>query len=88
MKYIDTKSGFECFNLGTGEGYSVKNIISKVEEITNKKINIEISSRRIGDPDTLISSGKKSKEILKWMPKHSSIKEIIETANSWYLSRK
>ena len=74
----------DTFNLGTKDGYSVKEIVKKTEEVLNIKVNVKTSSRRIGDPDILISDNSKVESILNWRPKHS-LKEIIE---SDYIFRK
>ncbi|MGE5680039.1 MAG: UDP-glucose 4-epimerase GalE [Bacillota bacterium] len=72
-------------NLGTGNGYSVKEIIDKAEEITGRKIKREISVRRAGDPAVLIADNKKAKEVLGWEPKYG-LDEIISSAWKWHLN--
>ena len=74
----------EIFNLGNGRGYSVKEVIKKVEMVTGKKVNYKITKRREGDPDILIASSKKAKHILNWEPKYKKIEIIIEHAWEWY----
>ena len=74
----------EIFNLGNGRGYSVKEVIKKVEMVTGKKVNYKITKRREGDPDILIASSKKAKNILNWEPKYKKIEIIIEHAWEWY----
>ena len=53
-------------NLGTGEGFSVLDIVKKTEIISNKKINYVISERRDGDPDIVLSSSNKAKQLIGW----------------------
>ncbi len=86
LKYLD-KNESDIFNLGTGKGYSVLEIIRTVEEITGKKLNVEITERRAGDPAVLVAENKKAKDILGWMPKHD-LKSIIETAYNWHSNQK
>lgn len=88
MNYLKTNSGFFEFNLGTGHGLSVKEIIETAEKVANKKVNVKISGRREGDPAELVASGRKAKEVLDWNPRFSKIETIIETANNWHLRRK
>ncbi len=86
LKYLD-KNESDIFNLGTGKGYSVLEIIRTVEEITGKKLNVEITERRAGDPAVLVAENKKAKDILGWVPKHD-LKSIIETAYNWHSNQK
>ena len=76
------------FNLGNGKGISVKEIISAVEKISNKKVPVSFVDRRPGDPAILVASAEKAKEILGWNPKHENIDEIVEHAYNWHLSCK
>ena len=85
FKYLEDKRQSDVFNLGTSVGYSVKEIIKKVEDITNKKIPVEYAARREGDPSVLIASSNKAKEVLEWYPK-SNIDNMIETAWRWLKS--
>lgn len=83
-KYSINGSFPEIFNLGNGKGYSVKEVIEKVELVTGKKVNYKITKRREGDPPVLIASSKKAKDILNWEPKYKKIEIIIEHAWKWY----
>ena len=74
----------EIFNLGNGNGVSVKEIIKNVEEITNVKLKVIETNRRDGDPPILIASSQKIKNLLGWTPKYTSIKEIIKHAYYWH----
>jgi UDP-glucose 4-epimerase len=67
MKHIVEKNVSEIINLGSNQGFSVKNIISEVEK--HYPVNHEYGPRRDGDPAKLIASNKKAKEILGWTPK-------------------
>ena len=68
------------FNLGNGNGISVKEIINATSEISNKKIKVVISPRRYGDPPILVASSEKIKSVLGWEPRYKDIKEIINHA--------
>ena len=72
------------YNLGNGEGYSVKEVIDTASEVVGKEIEAEIGERRAGDPAKLVASSVKIKEELKWKPKYSDLKTIIETAWNWH----
>lgn len=83
-KYLLDGNKSEIFNLGTGNGYSVLEVIKEAEDITGLEINKEISDRRAGDPAILVASNEKAKEILKWEPMHSSLNEILTDAWNYH----
>lgn len=87
QKIENTSSDFRIYNLGTGKGTSVKEIINTVEKITNKKVKIKFGERRAGDPDKLIASNEQAKLELGWDLNNSSIENIIETACRFYQKR-
>ncbi|MCX6166013.1 MAG: UDP-glucose 4-epimerase GalE [Ignavibacteriae bacterium] len=74
-------------NLGTGNGYSVKEIVDEARRITGKKIISEIVARRPGDPAVLIADNKKAKEVLGWNPEYN-LEKILETAWNWHKNQK
>ena len=71
-------------NLGTGEGFSVLDIIKKTESVANKNIKYVISERRVGDPDIVISSSKKANQLIGWSPKRSDLDSIIKSSWATY----
>ena len=71
------------YNLGTGNGLSVKEIIAAAEKVTGKSVNFEIAPRRPGDPPRLIACSDRAKKVLNWHPEHESALEIIESAWLW-----
>jgi UDP-glucose 4-epimerase len=72
------------YNLGNGQGFSVKEVVEVARKVTGKDIRAEIVPRRAGDPATLIASSEKIKRELNWKPKYQDIQTIIETAWSWH----
>ncbi|MFX1514117.1 MAG: UDP-glucose 4-epimerase GalE [Promethearchaeota archaeon] len=75
--------GFDAYNLGNGQGYSVKEIIETARDVTAKEIIAVPSSRRPGDPDRLIADPTKAMQKLNWKPKRSLV-EIILSAWKWH----
>ncbi|GAA1187742.1 UDP-glucose 4-epimerase GalE [Nesterenkonia xinjiangensis] len=69
----------EIFNLGTGVGSSVREVIDAVERVTGRSVPVEEHPRRAGDPATLVASGQKAREVLGWQPRHS-LEDIIRDA--------
>jgi UDP-glucose 4-epimerase len=84
LNYLFKGNPSDFLNVGTGKGYSVKEIVKMVEKVTGSKLKIEIGPRRKGDPDTLIADNKKIKRILGWKPKYSDLQTIIKTAWVWH----
>jgi UDP-glucose 4-epimerase len=81
-KLIQTQNS-HIFNIGNNQGYSIREIIGAVEEVTQMKIPHEISERRKGDPAELIADNKKITKELNWSAKYSDLKTIINTAWEW-----
>ncbi len=73
----------DIFNLGTGQGYSVKEIIHKAKEVTGIDFNVEETDRRAGDPAILIADSSKARNILGWKAEYS-LEGIISTAWQWH----
>ena len=76
------KSGF--FNLGNGDGYSVKQVIEMCEKITGKKIPAIEKPRRAGDPPRLVAAANKAFNELGWKPQYPKIEDIVATAWAWH----
>jgi UDP-glucose 4-epimerase len=87
LEYLDYYKQSEVFNLGTGSGYSVKEIIKTSEKVTGKYFKSEIVNRRAGDPAILVADNKKAKNLLKWVPKYN-LEEIITSAWNWHKNPK
>ena len=76
------KTGF--YNLGNGDGYSVKQVIEMCEKITGKKIPAIEKPRRPGDPPKLVASAEKAIRELGWKPKFPKLEDIVATAWAWH----
>jgi UDP-glucose 4-epimerase len=72
-----------AYNIGLGQGYSVREVVRAVEEVTSRKIPVRIAPRRSGDPAVLCASPAKLKRELGWVPRHSDLKEMIRGAWEW-----
>ena len=70
-------------NCGYGKGYSVKDVLAKVDEVNQKAITTEIGSRRVGDSAMLVSDTSKLNSLFNWKPKHNNLSFIIKTAIDW-----
>src|SRR5204863_9470484 len=73
-----------CYNLGTGGGSSIREVIESCRKITGRKIETIEKPRRPGDPPRLIASSKRIKNEVGWQPQFQSIDAIIESAWKWH----
>ncbi len=80
------EDGSRTYNLGTGHGFSVQEVIDMAREITGHPIPAEIAPRRPGDPATLIASSDKIRCELGWTPRHAALRDMIESAWYWHQS--
>lgn len=83
LMYLSNGGASEAMNLGTGIGFSVKEIIDGIKRITGKPVPYILGKRREGDPPRLISNAQKAFTILGWKPQYSDIDQIITTAWNW-----
>ncbi len=72
-----------AYNLGNGQGYSVKEVIEVAEKVTGKKIPVQFGPRRAGDPPILVADASRIKKEWGWSPKYGSLETIIEHAWAW-----
>lgn len=73
-----------AFNLGTGTGFSVREVIDVVRQVTGHAVPEAVSPRRPGDPDRLVAAAERAKTVLGWTPVHSNLKSIVESAWAWH----
>ena len=84
LEYLRKGNESNIFNLGNGNGYSVKEVIDVARKVTNHDIPAKLEERRSGDPAVLIASSDKAKEVLGWKPEYDSLERIIEDAWRWH----
>lgn len=84
LSYLLEGGESDVFNLGTGNGTTVKEIADAVERATSKAFERNIGPRRPGDPPVMIADAAKAKRILGWEPKHSDVDTIIQSAVNWH----
>jgi UDP-arabinose 4-epimerase len=77
-------SGFRAFNLGTGQGASVRDVIQAVEKHVGQKVPVEEGQRREGDSPVLVASDRLARQELGWEPKSSTLENIVVTAARWH----
>ena len=84
VDYLKAGNQSTAFNLGSSTGFSNREILEAARKVTNKEIPAEIAPRRGGDPDVLVASSTKAREVLGWKPQFDDISKIIETAWKWH----
>jgi UDP-glucose 4-epimerase len=78
------EGGSRFYNLGNGEGFTVKEVIDAAREVTGKEIRAEIGPRRPGDPGVLVAASDKIRKELGWAPQFPHVRAIIESAWRWH----
>jgi UDP-glucose-4-epimerase GalE len=84
LKYLNDGGQSDVFNLGNGNGFSVREMIAAAMKITGSNIPCRETDRRPGDPAVLIGSSDKIRNILGWEPRFNSLDTIINTAWQWH----
>lgn len=84
LQYLRNKGESNVFNIGSSQGFSVKEMIDTAREVTGREIIAQNGERRAGDPSTLIASSEKAKQVLGWNPIKTNAKKIFEDAWRWH----
>lgn len=84
VNYLMDGGESNIFNLGNGQGFSVKEVISTVKNVTGRDFPVVTSPRRAGDPAVLIASSEKARTVLGWDPKFAKLEDIIGSAWEWH----
>jgi UDP-glucose 4-epimerase len=87
LEYLLKGQDSAVFNLGNGNGFSVREVIDTATKITGKQIKVVECDRRAGDPPALIGSGDRAKQILGWKPKYPDLDNILTHAWAWHQKR-
>lgn len=80
LNYLHRGHPSMACNLGTGNGYSVQEIINTIEQITQLHVPTRIAEKRAGDPPYLVASAARAHDLLSWKPRYSDIANIIKSA--------
>lgn len=84
LEKLQKDGGTGYYNVGTGSGFSNKEIVETVKRISNRDIQTEVVEKRPGDPDQLIADANKIKNELNFAPKYSDLETIVKTAWEWH----
>jgi UDP-glucose 4-epimerase len=83
LERLEPRSQFKL-NLGTGRGYSVREVIDACRRVTGHVIPAAIGARRAGDPPELVADSRRAQAMLSWTPRYTDIDDIVRTAWTWH----
>ena len=83
LEYLMAGNKSDIFNCGYGRGFSVKEVVKVVKEVTGVDFLVEVAPRRAGDPAVLVSQAQKIKDVLGWQPQYDDLRVIVKSAYEW-----
>lgn len=83
LHYLDGGGPSTALNLGTGRGYSVREVIRRVERVSGRSLRVREVSRRVGDPPCLVADATRAANVIAWHPKYSTLENIVQTDWNW-----
>jgi len=84
LQVLDQGGASDAYNLGTGNGVSVREVLAAVERVTGKPVPHSVGARRPGDPAELVSEARRAASELGWRPRLSDLDTIVSTAWAWH----
>ena len=86
LKWLQDGKGSRVFNLGTGTGFSVREVIDQSRSVTNRDVPYTLGPRRAGDCTKLVSGSTRAEQELGWSPSRSTLDIMIKDAWAWHQS--
>jgi UDP-glucose 4-epimerase len=83
LNFLSEGGASGVFNLGTGNGYSVKQIVDEIEKVSGGALPHSFAPRRAGDPPQLVADAGRAQSVLGWRPVQSDLTNIVTTALNW-----
>lgn len=87
IEYLANGGVSQPINLGTGRGYSVREVVDSVGRVSGKQVPFEEGPRREGDPPALVANPARAAEILGWRAKYQELDDIVATAWEWHIQK-
>jgi UDP-glucose-4-epimerase GalE len=84
LRWLEAGARSTAFNLGTGTGHTVREVVAMVERISGRRIAVHAAPRRQGDAPELVARISRARRFLDWQPTHSSLDSIVRTAWLWH----
>lgn len=88
LEHLTAGGASGAYNVGTGKGQTVMEVLGAVEEVTGKRVPYKIAARREGDPTELVADSTRLRKQLGWEPQRSEIHEIVQDAWAYFQSSK
>ena len=83
LAYLTDASESQILNCGYGQGYSVKEVLTMVKQVSGVDFLVKETPRRLGDPACVVACGDRTREILGWQPQYDSLEKIVKSALDW-----
>jgi UDP-glucose 4-epimerase len=83
LEYLESGARSAAFNLGNGQGFSVREVIAAVREVTGRSVQLIETDRRPGDPPILVADSRLARSTLGWVPEHAELQTIVAHAWAW-----
>ena len=83
LAYLENETTNQILNCGYGNGYSVREVLSKIKEISGVDFPVIETCRRQGDPACVVASGNKIRQVLGWQPRYNSLDAIVSSTLNW-----
>jgi UDP-glucose-4-epimerase GalE len=83
LDHLLAGGGSDHFNLGSGSGVSVRDVVRQVEAELGLEVPVLLAPRRQGDPPALVSDSAKARDVLGWTPRHSALRQVVADAAAW-----
>jgi UDP-glucose 4-epimerase len=87
LEYLLKGGSSQVFNLGNGNGFSVKQVIEAAIAVTGRDIKVIHGDRRPGDPPILVGSAEKARKMLGWQPQYADLRQFLTHAWQWHQIR-
>jgi UDP-arabinose 4-epimerase len=87
LQALDAGAASTAYNLGNGQGFSVREVIDTARQVTGRPITANVGNARPGDPPQLVGDATRIRVELQWRPQHAALADIIQTAWRWHQSR-
>jgi UDP-glucose 4-epimerase len=84
LDYLESGGESRAFNLGNGNGFSVREIIDVAREVSGRDIPVTEAGRRAGDSPALVASSAAARDVLQWTPRFDDVRDIVRTAWNWH----
>ena len=88
LTYLIDGGKSQTLNCGYGIGFSVRQVLDTIQNVSNTELNIREGPRRSGDPPSLIANAQRIRDTLGWRPQHQDISVICRSAYNWEKSRR